>query len=145
METQLYQGTNSNQLNKLKKTRLVGLLSLISIAFIVTAIIVICVGQSKTAYTYNDFSITSLYNSTVSSGGEYYQYLAAFGALMGIGLIYELVVAILYVVMVSRLNVDKFKLWTILLIVGLCVMPILYFIAWIYTLVEIKNMINKQK
>ncbi|MCV3754112.1 hypothetical protein [Ureaplasma zalophigenitalium] len=143
METQIYQKTSSEYINKLKKTRLVGLLSIVQVVFVVLAIIMIIIGSTKQVETL--YTNPSIYGSYVQSISEYSKYLAAFGGLLGIGLIFGFVVDILYMVMISKLKVDKFKLWIILLIVGFCVMPLLHFIAWIYTLVELKDMINKRK
>ncbi|MCV3754109.1 hypothetical protein [Ureaplasma zalophigenitalium] len=140
----------SDFLNRVKKTRSIGLLAIVgiilgTIAFIGLYITLYAGYGGFRPYRLNGNSyIYSEYESLGPTSDPFIQRIIAFGVLFGIALIYDLIVKILYTVKIVRLQIEKFKTWQVLLIAGCCGVPFLYFIAWIYTLIELKNMIKNQ-
>ncbi|MCV3728176.1 hypothetical protein OF376_00020 [Ureaplasma miroungigenitalium] len=169
---QIVEGQKNTYLNKLQKTRLVGLLSIVGLVFTIVAIIILVVGIFKSQqdttivdepdinsnmhgfiprstyyphFTEPYYKRPNIYEYFDLNDEVFIGYLIAFYVIFFMSVIYDITINIIYIIMIVRLNEEKFKTWIILYVVGLCVVPILYLVAWIYTLIQLKWMINKEK
>ncbi|MCV3743545.1 hypothetical protein OF377_01410 [Ureaplasma sp. ES3154-GEN] len=126
MKSNFYNQPQDVSVSRLVNLRTIGLWHLILLPMFILGIILFA-----TSFLTKDLV------STVSM-------LGAGGFFIGMYVVASLILKIMYIVKLHSLKLEEFKIWWILLLVGLLVSPLLYFVAWIKTLNSLKKMIDEQ-